>query len=95
MCGGLATGILFVAPGGSLRSALAPFFTGASVITFGGADAALAYTAERAAGAPAWLAPHEMTDGLWLAESTPGPPILVLRSSRSSLCTTTRASSPR
>lgn len=66
-------------PGGGIQAELARFFTGASVITFGGAYAALAYTTEHAAGAQAWIAPSEMADGLGLAESTPGPLILVLQ----------------
>lgn len=66
-------------PGAGIQAEAARFFTGASVLTFGGAYAALAYTAEHAVGVHGWLSPGEMADGLGLAESTPGPLILVLQ----------------
>jgi len=77
----LAPVSIFVAldPGGGVQAAMARFFTGASVVTFGGAYAALSYTAEHASAAGGWLSPGEMADGLGLAESTPGPLILVLQ----------------
>ncbi len=59
--------------------AMGAFFAQAAVLTFGGAYAALAYTAEQAVHAHAWLSAAEMADGLGLAESTPGPLILVLQ----------------
>jgi chromate transporter len=47
-------------------------------VTFGGAYAVLAYVAQAAVDGFGWLAPGEMLDGLGLAETTPGPLILVL-----------------
>jgi chromate transporter len=55
------------------------FFSQAAVVTFGGAYAVLAYVAQRAVEDFAWLAPGEMADGLALAETTPGPLIMVLQ----------------
>ena len=54
------------------------FFSKMAVVTFGGAYAVLAYVAQQAVGTYAWLSPGEMLDGLGLAETTPGPLILVL-----------------
>jgi chromate transporter len=56
----------------------ARFFSQTAVVTFGGAYAVLGYVAQHAVEAQGWLAPHEMLDGLGLAETTPGPLILVL-----------------
>jgi chromate transporter len=53
------------------------FFSQAALVTFGGAYAVLAYIREAAVGIYGWLRPQEMLDGLGLAESTPGPLILV------------------
>ena len=55
------------------------FFSQAAVVTFGGAYAVLAYVAQRAVEDFAWLQPGEMVDGLALAETTPGPLIMVLQ----------------
>ncbi len=55
------------------------FFSKASVVTFGGAYAVLAYIAQRAVENFGWLAPGEMLDGLGMAESTPGPLIQVVQ----------------
>jgi chromate transporter len=55
------------------------FFSQAAVVTFGGAYAVLAYIAQRAVSDYGWLRPGEMLDGLGLAETTPGPLILVLQ----------------
>src|SRR3954470_20245116 len=49
------------------------FFSGAAVVTFGGAYAVLAYVAQQAVQVYGWLAPGEMVRGLALAETTPGP----------------------
>lgn len=57
----------------------AMFFSGAALVTFGGAYAVLAYVAQRAVEVYAWLAPGEMVRGLALAESTPGPLIMVVQ----------------
>jgi chromate transporter len=46
-------------------------------VTFGGAYAVLAYMAQEAVATHHWLRPGEMVDGLGLAETTPGPLILV------------------
>lgn len=55
------------------------FFSTMAVVTFGGAYAVLAYVAQAAVESFGWLAPGEMVDGLGLAETTPGPLILVLQ----------------
>lgn len=55
------------------------FFSLMAVVTFGGAYAVLAYVAQAAVDGFGWLAPGEMVDGLGLAETTPGPLILVLQ----------------
>lgn len=56
---------------------IATFFSQMAVVTFGGAYAVLAYVAQEAVGTYGWLRPGEMLDGLGLAESTPGPLIMV------------------
>jgi chromate transporter len=53
------------------------FFSKLAVVTFGGAYAVLAYMAQQAVENYGWLSPGEMLDGLGLAETTPGPLILV------------------
>ena len=53
------------------------FFSKLAVVTFGGAYAVLAYMAQDVVGQFGWLKPAEMMDGLGLAETTPGPLILV------------------
>lgn len=55
------------------------FFSKMAVVTFGGAYAVLAYVSQQAVEHYAWLAPGEMLDGLGLAETTPGPLILVVQ----------------
>lgn len=55
------------------------FFSGAALVTFGGAYAVLAYVAQKAVEVYGWLAPGEMVRGLALAESTPGPLIMVVQ----------------
>lgn len=55
------------------------FFSRTAVVTFGGAYAVLAYVAQQAVDSYGWLKPGEMLDGLGLAETTPGPLILVLQ----------------
>jgi chromate transporter len=54
------------------------FFSKMAVVTFGGAYAALAYVAQQAIEVFHWLRPGEMLDGLGMAETTPGPLIMVL-----------------
>ncbi|SFV27986.1 chromate efflux transporter [Hyphomicrobium facile] len=58
-------------------SQLALFFSKLAVVTFGGAYAVLAYMAQQVVEGYGWLKPDEMLDGLGLAETTPGPLILV------------------
>lgn len=53
------------------------FFSKLAVVTFGGAYAVLAYMAQQAVTAQHWLSASEMADGLGLAETTPGPLIMV------------------
>lgn len=53
------------------------FFSQLAIVTFGGAYAVLAYMAQEAVQSFGWLRPGEMADGLGLAETTPGPLILV------------------
>ncbi|RUL77601.1 chromate efflux transporter [Dyella choica] len=64
------------------RSVLAQegiFFSQTAVVTFGGAYAVLAYVAQRAVEHFHWITPGQMLDGLALAETTPGPLIMVLQ----------------
>jgi chromate transporter len=63
----------------SVWSDIGGFFSVMAVVTFGGAYAVLAYVAQAAVDGYHWLLPHEMVDGLGLAETTPGPLILVLQ----------------
>lgn len=58
-------------------AAIATFFSKMAVVTFGGAYAVLAYVAQEAVETYGWLRPGEMLDGLGLAETTPGPLIMV------------------
>lgn len=55
------------------------FFSGTALVTFGGAYAVLAYVAQQAVGVYGWLAPGEMVRGLALAETTPGPLVMVVQ----------------
>lgn len=55
------------------------FFSGAALVTFGGAYAVLSYVAQQAVQVYGWLAPGEMVRGLALAETTPGPLIMVVQ----------------
>lgn len=60
-------------------SRIATFFAGAALVTFGGAYAVLGYVAQAAVEHYHWLKPGEMLDGLGMAETTPGPLIMVLQ----------------
>ncbi|MBM7805823.1 chromate transporter [Geodermatophilus bullaregiensis] len=64
---------------GSVFTEQGLFFSGAAVVTFGGAYAVLAYVAQQAVEVYGWLAPREMVRGLALAETTPGPLIMVVQ----------------
>jgi chromate transporter len=79
-------GALWLVPLAALALTLGPdhvfteigiFFSKLAVVTFGGAYAVLTYMAQAAVEDKGWLAPTQMIDGLGLAETTPGPLILV------------------
>jgi chromate transporter len=79
---------IWLIPVASLLVALGPdnvltrqalFFSKVAVVTFGGAYAVLAYVAQQAVEVFHWLTPPEMLDGLGLAETTPGPLIMVVQ----------------
>ncbi|MBL8986343.1 MAG: chromate efflux transporter [Gemmatimonadetes bacterium] len=73
----LAVGALFGAD--HVLSRQGVFFSQTALVTFGGAYAVLSYVSDRAVHDFGWLTPAEMIDGLALAETTPGPLILVLQ----------------
>jgi chromate transporter len=60
-------------------SQIALFFSKMAMVTFGGAYAVLAYVAQQAVEHYHWVQPREMLDGLGMAETTPGPLIMVLQ----------------
>ena len=60
-------------------SQIAIFFSKMAMVTFGGAYAVLAYVAQQAVDHYHWVGPREMLDGLGMAETTPGPLIMVLQ----------------
>ena len=64
---------------GNVFSLIAVFFSKMAMVTFGGAYAVLAYVAQQAVESYHWLKPGEMLDGLGMAETTPGPLIMVLQ----------------
>jgi len=79
--------LLWVAPlavilplfgGEAIFASIWVFFSQMAMVTFGGAYAVLAYVAQQAVQGFGWLRPGEMVDGLALAETTPGPLVLVL-----------------
>ena len=71
-------GVLLLTLGqGHVLADLAVFFSKLAVVTFGGAYAVLSYMSQAAVEQKAWLTAPEMIDGLGLAETTPGPLILV------------------
>ncbi|HLO78881.1 MAG TPA: chromate transporter, partial [Magnetospirillum sp.] len=69
--------VVALAMGQGAFGALGLFFSKMAMVTFGGAYAVLAYVAQQAVEVHGWLSPGEMLDGLGLAETTPGPLILV------------------
>ena len=72
--------VLLVTVGpGDVFSQIAVFFSKMAVVTFGGAYAVLAYVAQAAVETYGWLRPGEMLDGLGMAETTPGPLIMVVQ----------------
>ncbi|VTR11086.1 chromate transporter, chromate ion transporter (CHR) family [Gordonia terrae] len=64
---------------GSVFTQQGTFFTWTALITFGGAYAVLAYIAQQAVDVYGWVSPGEMVRGLGLAETTPGPLIMVVQ----------------
>jgi chromate transporter len=72
----LAAAFLLLGPGHVLVE-IGLFFSKLAMVTFGGAYAVLSYMAQEAVQQHGWLRPAEMVDGLGLAETTPGPLILV------------------
>jgi chromate transporter len=72
--------VLLVALGqANVFSQIALFFSKMAMVTFGGAYAVLAYVAQQAVEHYHWVNPREMLDGLGMAETTPGPLIMVLQ----------------
>ena len=81
-------GLLWLVPVAALLLTLGPahvfthialFFSKMALVTFGGAYAVLAYVAQQAVETYHWVTPGEMLDGLGMAETTPGPLIMVLQ----------------
>ena len=70
---------LHLLPVGDVFATEAVFFTKAAFLTFGGAYAVLAYIAQAGVGQYGWLTGPQMIDGLGLAETTPGPLIMVVQ----------------
>jgi chromate transporter len=64
---------------GSTLTTQGVFFSGTALVTFGGAYAVLAFVAQRAVEVYGWLSAGDMVRGLALAESTPGPLIMVVQ----------------
>lgn len=72
------TALLILALGGeNVFAQISAFFSKMAVVTFGGAYAVLAYVSQEAVETFGWLSAGEMIDGLAMAETTPGPLILV------------------
>ena len=71
--------VALLMPMGGVFADIAWFFSKMAVVTFGGAYAVLAYVAQEAVEHYRWLSAPEMLAGLGLAETTPGPLILVLQ----------------
>jgi chromate transporter len=69
--------ILLTLGTGDVFGQIAIFFSKMAMVTFGGAYAVLAYVAQQAVETYGWLRPGEMLDGLGMAETTPGPLIMV------------------
>ena len=72
--------VLFIVLGETnVFTQIAIFFSKMAMVTFGGAYAVLAYVAQQAVEHYHWVRPREMLDGLGMAETTPGPLIMVLQ----------------
>jgi chromate transporter len=74
-----AAAILALAGPGSLYAGVYRFFTSTALVTFGGAYAILAWVNQQAVEAYGWVTQSDTIAGLALAESTPGPLIIVLQ----------------
>ena len=74
---GPVVGLFAILGDGNVFAEEAAFFSKLAVVTFGGAYAVLAYMAQQAVDVFGWLTGAEMLDGLGLAETTPGPLIMV------------------
>ena len=73
-------GLLLIGFGqANVFSQIALFYSKMALVTFGGAYAVLAYVAQQAVEHYHWVQPREMLDGLGMAETTPGPLIMVLQ----------------
>ena len=72
-------GLLIAFGEANVFSQIAIFFSKMAMVTFGGAYAVLAYVAQQAVEHYHWVQPREMLDGLGMAETTPGPLIMVLQ----------------
>ena len=83
ICGGIwlvpVMGLLWALGPAHVFSQEAIFFSQLAMVTFGGAYAVLAYMAQQAVGHYGWLNAGEMLDGLGMAETTPGPLIMVVQ----------------
>jgi chromate transporter len=71
--------LLFLRGPDDVLARIGLFYSELALVAFGGAYALLAYVADRAVTGYGWLSAAQMTDGLGLAETTPGPLILVLQ----------------
>lgn len=80
--------VLWIAPtvaviaafgGDSVFAEMGVFFSGTALVTFGGAYAVLAFVAQRAVEFYGWISAQNMIAGLALAETTPGPLIMVVQ----------------
>jgi chromate transporter len=71
--------VAVVGGSGNVFTNIAVFFSKMALVTFGGAYAVLAYVAQQAVVTYHWVTPGEMLDGLGMAETTPGPLIMVLQ----------------
>ncbi|GAA6147040.1 chromate efflux transporter [Pseudooceanicola nitratireducens] len=71
--------LVLLAGPGHVFADIALFFSKMAVVTFGGAYAVLAYVGQEAVGTYGWLNAGQMLDGLGMAETTPGPLIMVLQ----------------
>ncbi|MBX4894631.1 MULTISPECIES: chromate efflux transporter [Rhizobium] len=75
--GGPVFALLLFLGQGNVFTDISIFFSKMAMVTFGGAYAVLSYVAQQAVEQYHWLKPGEMLDGLGMAETTPGPLIMV------------------